>query len=465
MDIIEQMRLEAKIIGDDVNIRYDEKERLLSISGLDGWIPKGLTKCKSIQILIISGKNLDDIQFWNYLTQLPNLKKLTISNISKVHPAISKLPNLKELVIYDKQTNIIDLPENIGLSNLEILLIRTKDKIPAGIYLLKNLRELSIDHTGDLCNLSNSLSNLANLKYLRVNGNIQNIPEDIGFLSKLENIYLYKTQIQEIPLSVGKLEGLKSLSIKNAPISVIPDEITRCDSMNDITISETNLTSIPQDIGKMKNLLELSLPSNKLKKIHLENPKLHSLILRDNPITEIDLSRLKSLYRLDISQVHLTEINYSMLPNYIFSLFIDNLYNIKKIDLTNCLVHHLSCVYSRIADYKFLESMHYLGILNLKLPVLDKSNNSIHRLDGLVEYLRGKKIIIFDLECSWFDEDQQDKYMRIFDRDYNFWPNKKYKPLLDKFVLYVKEVIIEGHTDPNYLLDLYRNKVYNKVQI
>jgi len=102
------------------------------------------------------------------------------------------------------------------------------------------------------------------------------IPTEIGLLSSLETIYLYKSSFSgttsgttsgTIPTEIGQLTSLKFLWLKlNALLTgTIPTEIGQLSSLDRLFLNDNALTgTIPTEIGQMASLNELFLNDNAL---------------------------------------------------------------------------------------------------------------------------------------------------------------------------------------------------------
>jgi Leucine-rich repeat (LRR) protein len=123
------------------------------------------------------------------------MKVLKLDNceyLAKI-PNVSHLPNLEEFSFLNCK-NLITIDNSIGfLSKLEIL-------YAAGCPKLKSFPPLKLPSLKSL-----ALSNCDSL---------QNFPEILDEINKLEKIYIVRTSIREIPVSFQNLIGLSTVSIE-----------------------------------------------------------------------------------------------------------------------------------------------------------------------------------------------------------------------------------------------------------
>ncbi len=101
----------------------------------------------------------------------------------------------------------------------------TLTELPESIGNLSNLVQLYVDDN-ELTTLPESIGNLSNLFYLVAHfNNLTSLPESIGNLSNLIFLDLGYNQISYIPDSIGNLSNLQTLWIFDNQLSTIPDSV------------------------------------------------------------------------------------------------------------------------------------------------------------------------------------------------------------------------------------------------
>ena len=101
----------------------------------------------------------------------------------------------------------------------------TLNQLPESIGDLDGLIQLYIDDN-ELTSLPNEIGNLSNLVYLVANfNNITALPESIGNLSNLNFLDLGYNEISYIPESIGNLSNLQYLWIFDNQLSTLPESI------------------------------------------------------------------------------------------------------------------------------------------------------------------------------------------------------------------------------------------------
>ena len=95
------------------------------------------------------------------------------------------------------------------------------------------------------------LHNLVELDCFGQSG-LTELPYDIGSLSKLELISLYKTQISLLPDSICNLKSLWFLSLSGTELTALPEDIGNLVSLEYLDVSNTKLNSFPVSIYALK---------------------------------------------------------------------------------------------------------------------------------------------------------------------------------------------------------------------
>jgi hypothetical protein len=125
------------------------------------------------------------------------------------------------------------------------------DSIPDSVYLLVNLRALSVK--GMDCDFRDSLLHCWALSA---------IPARIGNLTKLESLSLPVNAISSIPRELGELQNLKSIDLSdNGSLSDI-GSIVKIKGLVSLGLNGCQISRLPENIGELKSLQELGLVGN-----------------------------------------------------------------------------------------------------------------------------------------------------------------------------------------------------------
>lgn len=98
-------------------------------------------------------------------------------------------------------------------------------------------------------------------------GDLKNLPQNIGVLTKLTLLVVNGTGLQRLPKSIGNLKNLKALEVRRNDISFLPDTIGGLSSLTRLNVSLNPLFELPESIGNLHNLERLYLRKCKLKKM------------------------------------------------------------------------------------------------------------------------------------------------------------------------------------------------------
>ncbi len=266
-------------------------------------IPNNVLKtAKNLTSLSIIGFDVSQENI-NEITTLTNLTRLMIDGCDiDRNTDFTKLKNLKNL-------------DSLILSTLFIKdeSIKYLNQFPESICQLKKLNYLSL-YRNNLTKLPKCIKNLKNLEELNVELNeLTSLPKEIGNLSNLKVVKLNDNDLGSLPVEFGKLTKLEQLSMLSNKISTLPDEFGNLTNLKKLDISYNLIGSIPAAIGKLSKLEDLNLSDNKIYRIPSTITKLSNLKalnLNHNKIKVIPdaIKKLKNLEDLYLVGNLITEI-------------------------------------------------------------------------------------------------------------------------------------------------------------
>ena len=88
------------------------------------------------------------------------------------------------------------------------------------------------------------------------------LPDEIGNLSNLKELNLYKNQLTSLPDEIGNLSNLRKLYLHNNQLTRLPQEIGNLSKLTTLYLYNNQLTSLPEEIGTLLNLNCLYLEGN-----------------------------------------------------------------------------------------------------------------------------------------------------------------------------------------------------------
>lgn len=159
------------------------------------------------------------------------------------------------------------------------------------------------------------IGELESLRQLYLNHNkLIKLPDSIGELKKLEVFEAIDNELTNLPESIGNLKSLKKLNLFNNKLKEMPSSIGGLTRLEELDLHENNIDSIPESIGGLKNIKTLNLGKNELKSIPgtLGNLSfLETLILNENNLSELpdEIGKLINLEILDISKNNFSSLH------------------------------------------------------------------------------------------------------------------------------------------------------------
>ena len=128
------------------------------------------------------------------------------------------------------------------------------------IFIKKSFKQTYIDcYELDIFRMKYSkMDNLVN--FFSVDGlklcckKITALPETIGQLSNLQELWLDNNQIIVLPESIGQLSNLQYLSLSNNQITVLPESIGQLSNLQELWLNNNQITVLPESIGQLSNL-------------------------------------------------------------------------------------------------------------------------------------------------------------------------------------------------------------------
>ncbi|XP_035678840.1 leucine-rich repeat-containing protein 58-like [Branchiostoma floridae] len=145
------------------------------------------------------------------------------------------------------------------------------------------------------------------------NNRLHQLPDDIGCLRGLEELYIQYNCLEELPVSIGNLTKLTDLDCKNNSLRTIPLTVGNLSALTCLNVTNNVLQRLPAELGRLTELEEICAHSNQLVELpdelcNLTN--LTELYLGENRLQQLpqDMGRLVRLEELDVSSCELTHL-------------------------------------------------------------------------------------------------------------------------------------------------------------
>ncbi|KAL8128260.1 hypothetical protein AgCh_015002 [Apium graveolens] len=319
-----------------------------------------------------------DLGECSHLTELP-IAQLTKLGHLDLHWCVN-LKRLPELIIQlntlgslnlSHCRNLTQLPEQLGdmkclkMLNASYTLI---EHLPDSIGHLKELVDLKLCNCKKLRKLPEQIGNLESLKLFDASCSaIEHLPDTFAGLIKLDKLDLnWCKKLVSLPNSLWKLKVLRVLNVSEiSKLEQLPEQLGKMQCLEELYTLGTNIEALPDSIGLLSSLKILHLPSPKnlpssiwnltsltILSLHLGDKdeinspdmvqymKLKTLNLTCNaslwwPLI-ISFSSLESLTLFDERQ--------SFSPNESYSLY--KLSKLRSLTLFNCTSHE--CCFSKL---------------------------------------------------------------------------------------------------------------------
>ncbi|KAJ0816838.1 putative TIR domain, P-loop containing nucleoside triphosphate hydrolase [Helianthus annuus] len=240
-----------------LNLSYAEELRSLDLGLTPNLERLNLRSCEKLAALDVHGGCLKTLVYLN-LNSCKGLKSISfieqMESLEVLHLCDIDLKEFPEYIITGHFSNsllelnlsynedIKEVPSSIGnlhkLVSLHIAWCSKLKSVPGSIYSLQHLRTLDLSYTG-----------------------IGELPEELGQLECLENLYLSSTKVKHLPGSICMLKHLKTLYLWGCKyLEKLPEDVGQLESLEKLVVTDCyELREIPHSICKLKGLKKLDL--------------------------------------------------------------------------------------------------------------------------------------------------------------------------------------------------------------
>ncbi|XP_064621556.1 leucine-rich repeat protein soc-2 homolog [Lineus longissimus] len=238
-------------------------------------------------------------------------------------PLSDERPTLLNLSFLD----LSSCPTRIGYFGTQLVSLNLSSNkltsLPDEIGLLLGLEELFL-HFNMITYLPGSIGNLTKLKELDLRCNLlEKIPESFGCLQKLKYLNVMENSLTTLPSCIGSLEKLKEINLQNNEIRLLPDELCNLINLQCLYIADNKLTCLPSDLGNLVRLAEIDISDNQLVSLPHQICRCTSLVrlwVTNNRLSSLP-AQIGRLHRL--SELYLGNNSLQYLPGSIVYLFLN----------------------------------------------------------------------------------------------------------------------------------------------
>ncbi|XP_069312466.1 PH domain leucine-rich repeat-containing protein phosphatase 2 isoform X2 [Eulemur rufifrons] len=343
----------------------------------------------------VSFETLAEYQRWQR-----QASKVVSQRISTVDLSCYGLEEVPEHLFYSQDITYLNLRHNF--MQLER---------PGGLdtlYKFSQLKGLNLSHNklGSFPVLLCEISTLTELN-LSCNG-FHDLPSQIGNLLNLQTLCLDGNFLTTLPEELGNLQQLSSLGISFNNFSQIPEVYEKLTMLDKVVMAGNCLEVLNLGLlSRMSHIKQVDLRMNHLKMVVIENLEGNKYIthmdLRDNQLTDLDLSSLCGLEQLHCERNQLRELTlsgFSLRTLYASTnrLTAVNVYPVPSL-LTSLELSRnlLECVPDWACDSKKIEilDMSYNLLTEVPMRILSSlslrklmvGHNHVQNLPALVEHI------------------------------------------------------------------------------
>ncbi|MFK7946880.1 MAG: leucine-rich repeat domain-containing protein [Saprospiraceae bacterium] len=263
------------------------------------------------------------------------------------------LLHLKEMTLFNP-ISFPDIISDIPLEKFKISFERTTSfpnvTIPSNLSQLKNLKELKIKNMGLI--ILTDYDNLSDLEYLEVeNTTLARIPSVTNQWSKLKALELKTVDFRgNLPAIFQDINSLETVYLSDMEVDeTIQERLYQAPNLKELTISYCQITPIPDEIGNLTTLENLIITTDQNT---LNNP----ITL---PLTIRNLTNLKSIF---------VSTNTNKFPQALLEL--------KSTLETIAIQDNIGTVPTEIGDFTVLKTLKLTncGLTSLPLGIQNLSN-------------------------------------------------------------------------------------------
>ncbi len=221
--------------------------------------------------------------------------------------------------------------------------------LPDSIGSLPALQDLYLIQN-ELASLPDSVGKLQSLISLDLNGNhLSDLPRSLENLPKLAHLFLPFNKFKTCPACIFNMKSLKELIFMFNGLTSLPSEIERLTNIEKLVLANNQIETLPEELGNFQSIRTLHLANNRLTSFPASITRLATLKVLSfghNQLQSIpeSIGDLRALEELTIENNHLTSIPDS----------IGELRGLKHLDLQGNPLTSLPFSMANLTSLKFL---------------------------------------------------------------------------------------------------------------
>jgi Leucine-rich repeat (LRR) protein len=202
--------------------------------------------------------------------------------------------------IYKNLSSALKSRDDVKILKLNL----SVDNLPEEIFSFPNLEEVYLD--GECKNFPDRIQGWDKVRTLSIKWNefSGDLSAILG-LKNLENLKILETPLKMFLLPLGKITSpLKYLTIKTCGLEKLPEEISMCTNLQELSLPGNKLSSLPYSFIDLKELKRLNLDGNKFESFPdqvKKMPKLHHLSIDGNKFSTEEKERIQRIFHLTVS--------------------------------------------------------------------------------------------------------------------------------------------------------------------
>ena len=163
-------------------------------------------------------------------------------------------------IVFDGEPKMVmDMDGN--WKNMSLTEFKHMKKLPAFVFNLVSLTQLSFRNC-DLEELPEEIGNSAVATLSLENTHVSRLPQSMGTMKGLYNVYLMGNRFTEFPTCLTQAPNIYQLHIVNEQIPSLPEGIGNWSKLRSLVVNGTNISAVPDVFDRLCKISTLDLSNN-----------------------------------------------------------------------------------------------------------------------------------------------------------------------------------------------------------